>query len=670
MRRLFIAEKPSVATELAQLLGVTRRERGFFICGDDVVSSCFGHLYEMPKPEYYDKALSEWAFANMPIVPSAWVVLPKDDARDRIKLLTQFMREVDVVVNAGDPDNEGQLLVDEVIEKAKFRGQVLRFWASAQDPASLQAAMENLRDNRDFAGMRDSARGRGRADWLIGMNASRAFTLRAQAKGNRGVVPVGRVMTPTLAMVAAADEKFANFKPVPYHFVTVLVRHADGEFRMRWQPREDQVGLDEEGRLVDTAVADELVARIAEQPGAITEYKSVPKTERQPKGLSLAGIGLLASEMFGYSAAETLQICQALYETHKLTSYPRTDCEYLPENQHGAAPAILDALRDNLPAIAPWIDGADASIKSKTWDDAKITAHHGIIPTSMRADTSRLAEWEMNLYQLIVRQYIAQFYPVHAYDENTVHASAIGEAFAARGRLVTEHGWKQLFQAPLDPEDDTQDLPVMQGDDPVQFGEAVRHDKRTTAPKRFTEGTLPPAMENVFRYMEDPEDRKTLKDGDGIGTPATRGAIIEELKRRGFLTNSGKWLVSTEAGRAVLAMLPPEVKSPSLTAHFQRQLREIEQGARSIEQFVSDQVAFVSGLVGQAQADLPVVERIGCPDPDCAGQLRRVARRDNSGHFWSCSAWRATGCKASANDVDGQPDLSQFRMRNAQAAAG
>lgn len=266
LRRLFIAEKPSVATELAQLLGVTRREREFFICGDDIVSSCFGHLYEMPKPHYYDKAFSEWAFDNLPIVPPAWVVLPKDEARDRIKLLTTFMREVDVVVNAGDPDNEGQLLVDEVVEKAKFRGQVLRFWASAQDPASLRDAMENLRDNRDFAGMRDAARGRGRADWLIGMNASRAFTLRAQAKGNRGVVPVGRVMTPTLAMVAAADEKFANFKPVPYHFVTVLVRHAEGEFRMRWQPLEDQVGLDEEGRLVDAAVADELVARIAGQP--------------------------------------------------------------------------------------------------------------------------------------------------------------------------------------------------------------------------------------------------------------------------------------------------------------------------------------------------------------------------------------------------------------------
>lgn len=666
--RLFIAEKPSVAAVLAQLLGVTSRQHGLFVCGDDVVSSCFGHLYEMPKPEYYDKAYSEWNFANLPIVPTAWVVLPKDDARDRIKLLTQLMRDADVVVNAGDPDNEGQLLVDEVIEKAKFRGQVLRFWASAQDPASLQAAMENLRDNREFVGMRDAARGRGRADWLIGMNASRAFTLRAQAQGNRGVVPVGRVMTPTLAMVAAADAKFANFKPVPYHFVTALVRHAAGEFRMRWQPREDQPGLDEEGRLVDTAIADDLVARLAGQPGTITEYTSIPKTERQPKGLSLSSIGLLASEMFGYSADATLKICQALYETHKLTSYPRTDCEYLPENQHGAAPAILDAIRDNLPAIAPWIDAADASIKSKTWDDAKITAHHGIIPTPMRADTSLLNEWEMNLYQLIVRQYIAQFYPVHAYDENTVHASALGEAFAARGKVVTEPGWKQLFQAPVDQEDDAQDLPVMQAEDGVEFLEAVRHDKRTSAPKRFTEGTLPIAMENVYRYMDDAEDRKTLKDGDGIGAPSTRAAIIEELKRRGFLARSGKWLVSTEAGRAVLAMLPPEVKSPALTAHFQRQLREIEQGARSIDQFVRDQVQFVVSLIDQARADLPVVERFDCLDPECAGQLRRVARRDNTGHFWSCSAWRATGCKVSANDDDGKPDLSAFRMRNAQTS--
>ena len=656
MQRLFIAEKPSVAKELAELLGVTRRGQGYFECGNDVVSSCFGHLFEMPKPEFYSSAYKQWDFGNMPIVPPQFVVLPKDDAKDRIKLLTQLMRDAQVVVNAGDPDNEGQLLVDEVIEHAKFRGQVLRFWSNAQDPASLHAAMANLRDNREFAGMRDSARGRSRADWLIGMNGSRAFTLRAQALGNRGVVPVGRVMTPTLAMVAKRDAEVANFRPVPYHFVTVQVRHAAAEFRMRWQPREDQVGLDPNGRLVDTAVADDIVQRLEGAVGVISEYNTVPKAEHQPKGLSLAGIGLLASEMFGYTAAETLQICQALYETHKLTSYPRTDCEYLPENQHAAAPAIFDALRDNLPAIGGWIDGADTSIKSKTWNDANVTAHHGIIPTTMRADLSRLADYELNLYQLIVRAYIAQFYPVHRYDEITVHATTLGEDFAARGKVVTEPGWKQLYQAPVDEDDDSQDLPIMELQDPVGFHSARRHDKRTSPPKRFTEGTLPPAMENIYRYMDDPEDRKALQDGDGIGTPATRGAIIEELKRRGFLTNSGKYLVSTEAGRAVLDMLPPTVKSPSLTAHFQRQLREIEQGARSVDQFVSDQVAFVSDLIGQAKLDLPVIERIDCPA--CGALFRRVARKDGSGHFWSCSAWR-DGCKFTANDVEGSPDLER-----------
>ncbi|MDP9902425.1 DNA topoisomerase [Variovorax ginsengisoli] len=500
------------------------------------------------------------------------------------------------------------------------------------------------------------------------MNASRAFTLRAQAQGNRGVVPVGRVMTPTLAMVAAADDKFAKFRPVPYHFVTVMVRHAAGDFRMRWQPREDQVGLDEEGRLVDTTVADDLVVRLAGTAGTITNYASIPKIERQPKGLSLAGIGLLASEMFGYSATQTLQICQALYETHKLASYPRTDCEYLPENQHAAAPAILEALRHNMPAIAPWIDGADASIMSRTWDNAKITAHHGIIPTAMRADLSHLNEWEMNLYQLIVRQYIAQFYQAYTYDENTVQASAVGEAFAARGKVVTEPGWKQLFQAPLEPDDDIQALPVLQEEDPIGMLEATRHDKQTTAPKRFTEGTLPPAMENIFRYVDDPEDRKTLKDGDGIGAPSTRGPIIEELKRRGFLTNRGKWLVSTDEGRAVLAMLPPEVKSPALTAHFQRQLREIEKGDRSIDQFVSDQVRFVDALIAQARADLPFVKHIACPDGQCPGHMRRIPRKDGTGHFWSCSAWRSSGCNASASDVDGKPDFTARKKLTSAAS--
>ena len=373
-----------------------------------------------------------------------------------------------------------------------------------------------------------------------------------------------------------------------------------GELTMRWQPAEDQPGLDPDGRFVDTRLADDLVARLTGARGELTSCDVKRRTESQPKGLSLAGIGMLASEQFGYTAAQTLEICQALYETHKLTSYPRTDGEHLPEAQHGAAPGILAALRDNMPTIGPWIDIADASLMSPTWSDAKLagSAHHAIIPPAARVDLSGLADEELAIYQLFARHYIAQFYPAHAYDEQTVLAVVDGESFAAKGKTVVEPGWKQLYQAAEEEEGaDHQPMPALVAGEPVEVLEAQRHDRRTTPPKRFTEGTLPLAMENIYRYFDDPADRAALKDGEGIGTSATRAPTIEDLKRRGFLANDGKYIVCTQLGHEVLALLPAPIKSAALTALFQRQLREIEAGQQTVDAFVSGQIEFIGGLI-------------------------------------------------------------------------
>lgn len=662
MRQLIIAEKPSVATELANLLGITEQGRGFFVCGDVYVSSCFGHLFHSPVPEFYDPAYRVWSFSNMPIVP-AFVTIPKDTpaVRDRIWMLGQFLKDAQEVIHAGDPDNEGQLLVDAVLEHFRYRGPVRRFWASAQDPASLRAAMENLQDNRNFVGMRNAARARSQADWLIGMNGSRAFTLRARAFGHdSGVLAVGRVMTPTLAMVATRDETIAGFRPIPYHVVTAEVQHDQGTFVMRWQPRDTQAGIDADGRLIDTAIADDIVNRLQGAKSTIASVDTKMKTELQPKGLSLAGIGLLASNKYHYTASQTLEICQSLYEKYKLTSYPRTDSEYLPESQHEAAPQILDALRDNLPQIASWIDLADPSIKSRTWDDSKTPVHHGIIPTPMRGDISRLAQEERNIYMLIAQAYIAQFFPVHKFAETTVRADFGGEAFAARGTRVEEPGWKQLYPVGSeDKDDDAQSLPRMEEGDSVAILTLTRRDARTKPPKPFTEGTLPPAMENIYRYMAEVSeaDRAALKEGDGIGTPATRGAIIEELKKKGWLTNQGKWLVSTPQGREVIAQLPPDIKSPVLTARFQRFLKDIESGARTVDEFMEAQVAYVQQLIDIAKTDLPLVERPVASDYPCDvcdGMLiRRRGKAKNADYFWGCSAFPR--CKFTARDYDGKP---------------
>lgn len=658
--RLFIAEKPTAARSLAALVGATTRADGFLHGRDVVVTWCFGHLFETAYPEFYNPAFKTWRIEDLPIAPERWATLPKDKTKKQLKTIGALLKDAADVVNAGDPDNEGQLLVDEVLEHFKNRKPVKRFWASAQDDKSIRDALNSMRDNRDFEGMRDAARARQRADWLIGMNFSRAYTLQLQAQGGTGVISVGRVQTPTLAIVAARDEAIASFRSIPFHVITAQVTHAAGSFAMRWKPGVDQTGLDSERRFVDRAIADAIVAKVGGQVGTITEYSKERKRAEHPKGLSLTSLTLLASKAFGYGASEVMDICQALYETHKVTSYPRTDCEYLPASQHAAAPQVLAAIAANLPAIGGWVELADPAIRSRIWDDSKVTAHHGIVPTMQRCNASSLNERELNVYQLVARGYVAQFFPLHEYFKTTVQAVAAGETFVSTGSTVLVAGWKDLFTTALDDAEEGEDLdqalPLMAEGDALAFDSLERKDRNTKPPARFTEATLQVAMENIYKYIEDAKDKKSLKDGDGIGTPATRAAIITELKRRGFLANEKRFIVSTAPGRAALDALPENIKSAALTALFQRQLKDIERGAMNLERFVSEQVRFVSDQVGAVRGALPAVQIHACPACQ-AGHMRRVARKDKSSFFWSCSEWRG-GCQCTANDVGGAPDFS------------
>lgn len=301
---------------------------------------------------------------SCPSSPS-WILKPKDDAKKQLAVIGKLLKEAKEIVNAGDPDREGQLLVDEVLEHFRNSKPVRRFWVSAQDSVSVKRGLAALKENTTYAGWADAARGRQRADWLIGMNLSRAYTLRAQRGGSRALLTVGRVQTPTLALVVARDREIEAFKAVPYHTIRAVVQHAGGSFAAAWKAKEDQAGLDSEGRLVDTAVADALVAAVKGQPGTIAAYKQEAKKQNQPLAFALSDITALASAKFGYSAEDVLNTCQALYETHKLTSYPRTDCAYLPESQHADAPRVLEAIKHVNPELAGLVDGADPRIKSR-----------------------------------------------------------------------------------------------------------------------------------------------------------------------------------------------------------------------------------------------------------------------------------------------------------------
>lgn len=679
--RLFIAEKPSVAKAIAAELGTTGKGDGFIECGSDKVTWCFGHMLEQADPDEYtpddvprgQSGRKVWRVDELPIIPDTWILKPKDDAKKQLNIIGKLLKESSEVVNAGDPDREGCLLVDEVLEHFRYSKPVRRFWVSAQDSVSVRRGLDALKNNADYRGWSDAARGRQRADWLIGMNLSRAYTLRAQRGGSRALLTVGRVQTPTLALVVGRDKDIEGFKPVPYHTIRAEIQHAGGSFMAGWKAKEDQAGLDPEGRLVDTAVANAIVEKVTGKAGELTEYKQEAKKQNQPLAFALSDITALASSRFGYSAEDVLNACQSLYETHKLTSYPRTDCAYLPESQHADAPRVLEAVRQVNPELAAIIDGGDPRIKSPTWNDKKITAHHGIIPTMHKGSTAGLNDKERNIYGLIVRAYIAQFYPVHEYMHTTVAANIEGETFAASGKVVTKNGWRDVYEtADEDDEKDAEEggnqrLPAMKRNDSVTCAQATRKDAKTKPPARFTEGTLIRAMENIHKYVTDSEHKKLLRDGDGIGTSATRASIISELKRREFLEVKGKHIVSTTLGRSMIAALPEVVKSPVLTALYERMLKSIEQGSAELGAFIAKQEAFIRDQVAKAndgavsiaggKEATPVSSLHKCMACG-AGLSRRPSKK--KGHFWwGCSNYPT--CKQTYPDIKGRPDYSKGR---------
>lgn len=681
--RLFIAEKPSVAKAIAGELGVTGKGDGFIECGQDKITWCFGHMLEQAGPDEYTSSdvpcspttgKKLWRVEDLPIIPTTWIMQPRDDAKKQLAVIGKLLKTATDVVNAGDPDREGQLLVDEVLVYFNSNKPVRRFWVNAQDSVSVQRGLAALKDNAQYHGFGAAAQARGRADWLIGMNLSRAYTLRAQRGGSRALLTVGRVQTPTLAIVVARDREIEAFKSIPYHTIQAQIQHANGNFVARWEAKEEQTGLDSEGRLVDTAVANALTEALTGKPGRITEYKQEAKKKAHPKAYSLSDITLVASNKFGYTATEVLEVCQSLYEKHKLTSYPRTDCNFLPESQHADAPRVLAAVKHVNPGLAALVDGADATIKSKTWDDAKITAHHGIIPTMHQGSAAGLNDKERSIYDLIVRAYLAQFYPVHEYMSTVVGLDVNGETFRAAGQVITRNGWRDVYTVDEADEGgesdkdatDSQTLPPMKQNDDVACLKATRNDSKTKPPARFTEGTLQRAMENIHKFVAEAEHKKMLRDGDGIGTSATRASIISELKRREFMEAKGKQVISTMLGRSLVDALPEVVKSPVLTALYERMLKGIEQGTSELDAFITKQEQFIREQVTKANTGsvsiaggkdaVKVSELHKCMG--CGSGLSRRASTKKKGMFWwGCSNYPT--CDKTYPDLKGKPDYSK-----------
>ena len=645
--RLFIAEKPNLGKAIARGLGGGRTEQGCIRCGDNIVTWCFGHLLEPAYPEAYCPEYAQWRREHLPIIPSSWKYVVKRTSKAQLDTIGKLLRDAASVVHAGDPDREGQLLVDEVLEHFRYRGPVFRIWLPSLDDRSVSIALGNITDNSANAPLRDAARARMMADWLVGINATRALTITGRENGRTEVLSLGRVQTPTLALVVARDREIAHFKPSDYFVLRASIIHPHGECSVTFVPSDSQDGLDSSGRLVDLAQVAAVLESVNGKEGTVLEALREKKTRPAPLPHCLSSLQKSASARLGMSAKRVLDVAQSLYEK-KLTPYPRTDCRYLPEEQHGEAASILSSLA-GVSGLEQLAGKADSSLKSTVWNTKKITAHHAIIPTGEPAEN--LAGEERALFLLIATAYCLQFHPPMRYEAQKI-AVALGDTrWEASGRRLLEAGWTALSRDDDDSDEQEQELlPLMEQGDAVRCRNAESVRKKTSPPSRFSEGSLIDAMAHVHLLVKDGQAKATLKESKGLGTEATRANIIETLKERGYLVAEKKSIVSTPLGQEIIDLTPPALKDPITTAAWEDQLEAIAQGKGSLDAFLSEQKRLLPTLLA------PILERKASPAhvcPDCGAALQRRKRKKDGSWFWSCSAY--PDCKTILPDDNGKP---------------
>ena len=610
--RLFIAEKPSLARAIADVLPKPHsRGDGFIKCGEnDYVTWCVGHLLEQAEPEAYNPIFKQWRLEHLPIIPDKWQLIPRKDVAKQLKTLEKLIHQADELVNAGDPDREGQLLVDEVFSYANLsvekRDQIKRCLISDLNPSAVEKAVQKLQPNRNFIPLATSALARARADWLYGINMTRAYTIRGRQAGYHGVLSVGRVQTPVLGLIVRRDFEIEHFQPKDFFEVVAHIQNekttenstALFTFTALWQPSkacEDY--QDEDGRVLSQSLAKNVVKRIKQQPAEVMEYSDKREKETAPLPYSLSALQIDAAKRFGLSAQEVLDICQRLYETHKLITYPRSDCRYLPEEHFAERMAVLNAISTHAPTYRTLPDILNMEQRNRCWNDKKVEAHHAIIPTAKNR-TVNLTQQELNVYTLIARQYLMQFCPDAEYRKSKITLNIAGGTFIAQARNLQTAGWKTLWGKEDNDEEQQEPLLPRVKKGQILFcqkGEIIS--KKTQPPKPFTDATLLSAMTGIARFVQDKELKKILRETDGLGTEATRAGIIELLFKRGFLYKKGKNIHSSEAGRILIQALPDMATQPDMTAHWESQLTGISQKQTSYQQFMETLTQMLPDLV-------------------------------------------------------------------------
>ncbi|KAB0530712.1 DNA topoisomerase III [Xanthomonas citri pv. glycines] len=644
--RLFLCEKPSQGKDIGRILGATQRGEGCLNGSGVTVTWCIGHLVEAAAPEAYDEQLKRWSIEQLPIIPQRWQVEVKPKTATQFKVVKALLAKATQLVIATDVDREGELIAREIIDLCGYRGPIERLWLSALNDASIRAALGKLRPSAETLPMYYSALARSRADWLVGMNLSRLFTVLGRQAGYDGVLSVGRVQTPTLKLVVDRDREIAAFVSVPYWAIDVYLTTSGQAFTAQWVSPD--TCTDDSGRCLQQPVAQQAAQQIRATGSAqVVSVETERVREGPPLPFDLGTLQELCSKQLGLDVQETLDIAQALYETHKATTYPRSDSGYLPESMFAEVPIVLDSLLKTDFSLRPIIDQLDRTQRSRAWNDAKVSAHHGIIPTLEPANLSAMSEKELAVYKLIRAHYLAQFLPHHEFDRTVANLSCGQQTLTATGKQVVVKGWRLVLAEPQPEEDSdtaarSQVLPALREGVSCQVADVDLKALKTQPSRPYTQGELVKSMKGVAKLVSDPRLKQKLKDTVGIGTEATRANIISGLIARGYLMKKGRAIRASDAAFTLIDAVPAAIADPGTTAVWEQALDMIEAGQLTLDVFIGKQAAWISQLITQyASASLSIKVPHGPACPQCGAPTRQ--RSGKSGPFWSCS--RYPDCK-------------------------
>ncbi|WP_342389314.1 DNA topoisomerase III [Salinicoccus bachuensis] len=581
-KSVVLAEKPSVARDIAKVLNCHRKGNGFIEGDKYIVTWALGHLVTLADPESYDNKYKTWNLEDLPMLPDPLrlTVIKKAGGQFNAVKSQLVRKDVDRIIIATDAGREGELVARWIIKKAKVNKPIERLWISSVTDKAIREGFENLKPGKNYENLYEAAVARSEADWYIGLNASRALTTKFNAQLN-----CGRVQTPTLAMIESREEEIRNFKPKTYYGIEANT----DKLKMTWQ---DQKG---NSRGFDKERVDALTNKVDGSPLTVDSVESKPKKTFAPGLYDLTELQRDANKQLGFSAKETLNVLQGLYERHKVVTYPRTDSRYLSKDIVPTLPERLKACGiGEYRAIATRILRGKIQANKSFVDDSKVSDHHAIIPTENHVHPSDFNERERRLYDLIVKRFLAVLLPPHEFEQVTVKATAAGETFIAKGRTILKEGWKAAYSNNFDEEetDDVKDqqLPKLEKGEALQVHRVTQTSGQTKAPARFTEATLLSAMENPAKYMEvqDKKLKSILDSTGGLGTVATRADIIDKLFNSFLIEKNGQSIKITSKGRQLLDLVPDALRSPATTAIWEQKLEGIAKGQLKKEDFIKE----------------------------------------------------------------------------------